>query len=105
MSHSQRKAVNDSITGNYIVEIATVKPAPDVDIRTINGLVDIELYFLGGLPRRIGVLVQSTNGEIRLALPEQQHAQHLDVRVQNVNGRLQLSHFPGDECFHLSQYR
>lgn len=78
------------------MEIATVKPAPDVDLRTINGLIDTDIYFLGGLPRHIGVFVQSTNGEIRLALPEQQHAQHLDVRVQNVNGKPFLSTYPYD---------
>ena len=79
------------MTGQYIVEIATASPSPDVDVQSINGRIDADIYFLGGLPRRIGVLVQSTNGEIRLALPEQQHAQHLDIRVESVNGRALLS--------------
>jgi len=84
---SKRNSVNEAVTGKYIVEIATVSPAPDVDIHTVNGPIDMDIYFLGGLPRRIGVSVQSTNGQIRLALPEQQHAQHLDIRVESVNGK------------------
>lgn len=73
------------------MEIATVSPAPDVVLLNTNGRIDTTLYFQGGLPRRIGVQVQSTNGEIKLAVPEQQHAQHLELRVHNVNGRLLFS--------------
>lgn len=83
---SKRTSINETISGIYIVEIATVSPAPDVELHNTNGLIDTTLFFQGGLPRRVGVRAQSTNGEIRLAFPEQQHAQHLDIRVENVNG-------------------
>jgi len=85
-----RKESNSSITGTYIVDIATVKPSPDVQLSSINGIIDTTLYFKGGLPRQIGVGVTTTNGHIRLALPEQQHAQRLDIRVRTVNGRIHL---------------
>jgi hypothetical protein len=68
------------------VEIATVSPSPDVVLHSTNGQINTSLYFQGGLPRRIGVHVSTTNGEIHLALPELQHAQHPDLRVESVNG-------------------
>lgn len=72
----------------YIVQIATINHAPDVALETVNGHIDTTIYFQGGLPRRIGVSVHSVNGQIGLALPEQQHAQHLDIRTQSTNGEL-----------------
>ncbi|KAK9898873.1 hypothetical protein P389DRAFT_167490 [Cystobasidium minutum MCA 4210] len=87
----KRTSINETISGIYIVEIATVSPAPDVELHNTNGLIDTTLFFQGGLPRRVGVRAQSTNGEIRLAFPEQQHAQHLDIRVENVNGATHLA--------------
>jgi hypothetical protein len=83
---SLRKETNSPITGTYVVDVATVKPSPDVRLCSVNGHIDTTLYFQGGLPRQIGIDVTSTNGHIRLAFPEQQHAQRLNIRVRSVNG-------------------
>lgn len=69
------------------MEIATISNAPDTVLSSNNGRIDVEVYFQGGLPRPIAVDVGSVNGQIKLAVPELQHAQYLNMHVHSVNGK------------------